>query len=244
MPPDSLKGRKDILVLICSAQLNVQKAVSEQLENFGISYLTVDEYVFTKRIDEILKCVELLDDESAEIYAEIIESRLVGYYPLSKFISREQYFILPKFRTVSEKEVFVDCGAFVGDSIERYISTHDGTFGKIFAFEPDAISYLALSARVERLNREWALSADKIQLVNAGVGRKTIEGVIEKHLGLSSIISENNNLTGDSIKIYALDDFFVEQKITFLKADIESFEIDMLRGAENIIRRDVPRGCW
>ncbi len=242
MPPDSLKGRKDILVLICSAQLNVQKAVSEQLENLGISYLTVDEYVFTKRIDEILKCVELLDDEeSAKIYAEIIESRLAGYYPLSEFISRDQYFILPKFRTVSEKEVFVDCGAFVGDSIERYIFTHDGTFGKIFAFEPDIVNYRSLAARVERLNKEWALSADKIQLINAGVGLKTTEGIIQNHNGLGTNISEDKSLTGDSIKIYALDDFFQNQRIDFLKADIESFEMDMFQGAEKIIRRDVPK---
>ena len=241
MAPDSLNGRDDVLVLICSVQLNVFREVSAQLKNLGLSYLTVDEYVFAKRQDEILKCVELLDDESAETYTEIIECRLFGRLPTEKFISGEPYFILPEFHKLYEKEVFVDCGACVGDTIEQYLFLHGGTFGKIFAFEPDVVNYDAMKFRVERLNKEWALTADKIQLVNAGVGRTTTEGVIQNHDGLGTHIFEDTNLSGDAIKIYALDDFFPNQRIHFLKADIESFELDMLRGAEKIIRRDLPK---
>lgn len=223
-------------------QLVVRNAVSRQLKNLGVDFLYVDEYVFAKRTEEILKCLELLEDEeSTETYAEIIECRLTGRLPSAKFINREQYFALPEFFMVKEKETFADCGAFVGDSVEKYIFSHDGTFGKIFAFEPDAVNFRAMKARVERLNREWALPAEKIQLVNAGVGRKTTVGMIEEHNRLGSIISEGKNSAGDSIKIFALDDFFAEQKINFLKADIESFEFEMLQGAEKIIRRDLPK---
>lgn len=237
-----MQGREDVLVLICSAQAAVQDAVSKQLENLRISYLTVDEYVFSKRSDEILKCVELLEDEkSAEVYAEIIESRLMGRSPSNKILNRNQYFALTDFCTFSEKEIFVDCGAFVGDTIEEYLFSHEGTFGKIIAFEPDAVNFGALKARVERLNKEWALTADKIQLVNAGVGTMTTEGILPKHAGLGSRISEKRDADGDPIKIYALDDFFTEQRVDFLKADIESFELDMLRGAEKVIRRDLPK---
>lgn len=208
----------------------------------GLSFLTVDEYVFAKRADEILKCVELLDDEeSAETYAELIECRLFGRNPSEKFISENQYFVLPEFAERAEKEIFVDCGAFVGDSVEKYILTHDGTFEKIFAFEPDNKNFNALHARFERLKNEWAFSEDKIQIVNAGVGIKTTEGFIENSGGLGARISEQKNFNVDSVKVYALDDFFTSQKINFLKADIESFEFDMLRGAEKIIRRDLPK---
>lgn len=236
-----MQGRDDVLVLICSAQLNVQSEISEQLKNLGLSCLTVDEYVFAKRADEILKCVELLDDESAETYTEIIECRLIGRLPTENFISGDVYFKLPMFRIMTEREVFVDCGAFVGDTVEQYLFSHGGMFGKIFAFEPDSINYRAITTRVDRLNREWALTSDKIQLVNAGVGLKTTEGVIQNHNGLGTNISEDKNLEGDVIKIYALDDFFQNQRIDFLKADIESFELDMLKGAEKIIRRDLPK---
>ena len=240
--PSILQGRKDILVLICSAQINVRKAVASQLKQLGLSFLTVDEYVFSKRTAEILKCVELIEDEeSVEIYCEIIASRLMGNYPTENFIYHDQYFALPKFFEVAEKEVFVDCGAFVGDSVEKYIWAHDGTFGKIFAFEPDIINFRAMQYRIERLNKEWAFSEDKICAVNAGVGVRTAESFIEGHNGTGTRISEKTDSTNDSIKIYALDDFFANQKIDFLKADIESFEMDMLQGAEKIIRRDLPK---
>ena len=244
LPPDSLSGRKDILVLICSAQLEVQKAASRQLENLGLDFLTIEEYIFAKRKDKILKCVELLEDEKdKEIYTEIVESRITYRLPKSNFISRDQYFILPEFRAVSKKEVFVDCGAFVGDSVEKYIFAHDGTFGKIIAFEPDIINYRAMQVHIERLNREWALPEDKIQIVNAGVGSKTTTGILTQQARTSSAISEmykKENL--DSVvKIYSLDDFFADQRIDFLKADIESFELEMLQGAEKIIRRDLPK---
>ena len=208
----------------------------------SLSFLTIDEYVFAKRSEEILKCLEILEDEeSVNTYAEIVKCRLIGRLPSRKFVNQDLYFTLPEFSTFNEREVFVDCGAFVGDSLEKYIWTHDGTFGKIFAFEPDIKNFRAMQYRIERFNQEWSFDEDKIFAVNAGVGLKSTEVFIEKHSGLGTKISEENNSECDSIKIYALDDYFNSQNINFLKADIESFETDMLKGAEKIIRRDLPK---
>jgi hypothetical protein len=44
----------------------------------------------------------------------------------------------------------------------------------------------------------------------------------------------------EEIMVYALDDYFKEQRISFIKADIESYELDMLHGAEAVIKRDKP----
>ena len=243
--PDILKGRKDVLVLICSWQAKFIKEITAQLQNLGLTFLDLNEYIFAKRSAEILRCLELLEDEkSAQIYTEIIECWLLRIpNPAKEFISGEQYFALPEFVEVPiiEKEVFVDCGAFVGDTVEKYIWSHGGLFEKIFAFEPDIVNYRALEKRIEHLNSVWALPEGKIQAINAGVGRKTTSGIIQAHERMSSRISENTDLTGDSIKIYAIDNYFSSQKIGFLKADIESFEFDMLRGAEKVIRRDLPK---
>ena len=228
--------------MICSAQIPVQHQVKKQLQNLGLDSLNVDEYVFAKHADEIIKCAEsLYDDESVKVYSEIIESRFMFSPPSPEIFSHNIYLALPEFHQLEAKEVFVDCGAFVGDTVEQYIFTHCGKFGKIFAFEPDIVNCNAMRARIERLNKEWALSDDKIELVNAGVGIKTSIGVMENQDGLGSRISTNSELSEETIKIYALDEFFKDQKIDFLKADIESFELDMLRGAENIIRRDLPK---
>lgn len=223
--------------------MDTQKAIAAELENLGLAHLTLGEYVFTKKINEVLKCVELFeDDESAEVYTEIIESYVAGWFPSSKkFVRGEQYFILPEFLGEMQKEVFVDCGAYVGDTIEKYISVRAGMFGNIFAFEPDNINYRAMQYRLERLNREWALSPDKIKIVEAGVGSKTTAGMLNNQIRNGSTVSEKVDSTVDGIKIYALDDFFADQRIDFLKADIEGSEWNMLHGAEKVIRRDLPK---
>ena len=41
LSPLSIQGRKDVLVLICSAQVNVQRAVSSQLKQLGLNFLTM-----------------------------------------------------------------------------------------------------------------------------------------------------------------------------------------------------------
>ena len=214
-----------------------QKEIAAELENLGLAHLTIYEYVFGKRMDEVLKCVELLeDDESVEVYTELIEAYVNCRYPSEKIRSHHQYFALPDFYEMCTKDVFVDCGGFVGDTIEEYIFVHHG-FGKIISFEPNISYYQAMQSRIERLNKEWALSPDKIQIVNAGVGNKTSAGTFINDY----TISQQTNSSDDGIKIYALDDFFADQRIDFLKADIESFEWNMLHGAEKVIRRDLPK---
>ncbi len=245
MPPNTLKGRKDALVLVSAVRGNIQKEISKQLENLGLANLTIYEYFFAKRMNEVLRCVEILEDDgSAEVYTEVIESYLNGHYPSKKFISDNQYFVLPEFKVLSGEEVFIDCGAYVGDTIEKYIFSHEGVFKKIFAFEPDSVNYQAMEERVKRLNKEWALTPDKIQLVKAGIGSKTTSGeklTRDANTRSAFYISEDTNSTDDGIKIYALDNFFADQRIDFLKADIEGSEWDMLHGAEKVIRRDLPK---
>ena len=44
----------------------------------------------------------------------------------------------------------------------------------------------------------------------------------------------------EQVEIVSLDEYFKESHIDFLKADIESYEMDMLCGAEKLIRRCHP----
>ncbi|MDR3131046.1 MAG: hypothetical protein LBU18_05815 [Treponema sp.] len=44
----------------------------------------------------------------------------------------------------------------------------------------------------------------------------------------------------EETSLFALDDYFAEQKVSFIKADIESYELDMLWGAKSILKRDKP----
>lgn len=133
----------------------------------------------------------------------------------------------------------------MGDTIEQYLSVKSGVFGKIYAFEPDEINSNALKHRVERLKKEWAIRDDRIVIARSGVGDKTTklqmrttQNSIDR-LGTGFLMGSENMDNG--VDIFAIDDYFSEQNISFLKADIESFEESMIRGGVKVIRRNKPQ---
>ena len=243
--PSDVVDRENALVLICSPQPKVNAVVSKQLNDLGLKNLNVYGYFFALHSPEILDCADQLDDdESASVYSTMIGFHLkpeTDLWAAMLPFTPDGYFALPPFEDMLTDEVFVDCGAYVGDTVETYLFKRTGMFGKIFAFEPDSRNFKALSARSRRLIEEWALDDGRINIVNAGVGRKTETLFVHRadsNLGHSL---SNSADAGDTVNVVALDDYFLDQRISFLKADIESYELDMLKGAEKIIRRDRPK---
>ena len=55
------------------------------------------------------------------------------------------------------REVYVDCGAYDGDTIRDFLSRQRDAFERIVAFEPDPRNYLKLQAQVDALpDHLWA----------------------------------------------------------------------------------------
>lgn len=168
---EELKAEKDIYVLICTPQPKVICAISEQLDNLQIPNINIDSAIFKLHVEELMKCYDaLIDEESRNIYAQLVLCRMAGAYPDDLPVDRTPYFTLNRFWNCKIDEVFVDCGAFVGDVMEHYIWNKGGMFGKIIAFEPDKDNYHALYERVNRLKREWHLGDEHIKLLFGGVG--------------------------------------------------------------------------
>ena len=192
---------------------------------------------------------ELFDEElSREIFTEVLNVRfklkpLSALYP---YFDANQYFALPEMNTIFKEGVFVDCGAFVGDTVERYVDVCKGIFGKIYAFEPNRPQQEAFMIRRKRLMAEWAMSEDKIQLMPYGVGSKRSravmidgdvrEGLIAKRIDPKTLGSDSEN----AVEKVTLDEVLKDENVCLIKSDIEGFEMDMLRGAEQIIRAKKP----
>ncbi len=248
---------KPVLVLICSAQITVCRQIRLQLQKYNIDHTTVDAVVFEKNADKIKKVYNSLDDDlSKDVYGQLIQSRINNIPIIESLVSNDQYFLLPPFIERSQNEVFVDLGAYVGDTVEQYINKKSGVFGGIYAFEPDVVNFSALKHRAARLKNEWAFSDEKLTLVNGGVGSKSERGYLsasnsvldsvtdtEKTINsarLGAKIVTDKDEGSEEVILYSLDDYFKERCVNFIKADIESYELDMLHGAESIIKRDKP----
>ncbi len=221
-------------------------------EEFGgvvqlFSVMKIFYEVFKPSYREVYDLLE--DDLSKEIFTEVLNVRFKIKSPkvLITYFDSNQYFTLPEMNMFEGDGVFVDCGAFVGDTVEKFINNCQSVFGKIYAFEPAQRQFNAFNVRRKRLIEEWALDESKIQLINAGVGSKNHEGtMVQGWLDDNNIgrrVSYDKKITNDStdkIKILALDDVLKNEKVDFIKSDVEGSEMEMLRGAQNIIITQKP----
>lgn len=244
--PEQLRQYQDICVLICSPQEIVVSTVGHQLDIMGIKWYRIDEAVFKLYRAEVLMCYDLLDDQlSKDTYAHIIDCRMKDNMPEDSYISENQYFSLRQFRSYGqEKETFIDCGAFTGDTIEQYIWKKYAAFNKIIAFEPDVSNFHAMECRVDRLEREWNLAKEKIELYCCGVGKESSSISMMQNGNMGSALGEFFDAMGNSesitdVKVIALDDF-LKEPYSFLKADIEGYEYNMIEGAQNGIKKYKP----
>jgi len=237
---------KGFQILLCCMSSHVRNTILRSLRESpieGAEVCTLDEYFFCKHSSEILSVYDRLEDNlSKATYANILLARMGKAPQNQNFVCRNQYFGITEFTVPYPDEVFLDCGAYVGDTIERYLAEKEGTFQKIYAFEPNNANWGALVARTQRLKREWAIAEDKLKLIKAGVGEKSYwTGNHSSEQAGSSYNLWGSEAGEGDVRICSLDEAFAEERISFLKADIEGFEWRMLTGAERVIRRDRPR---
>jgi FkbM family methyltransferase len=156
----------------------------------------------------------------------------------------EQYFCLAEFVS-GYNEHFVDVGAYVGDIIETFIWKKLGSFDKIYAFEPMEKQYKAMVIRTKRLINEWGIDDGKIVLEKAGISdvmQKQFISIDKNRVNGSVFFDDDcETQNREEISIYTLDNYFKDKKVTFIKADIEGYEMKMLKGAENVIKKYKPK---
>jgi len=130
-----------------------------------------------------------------------------------------------------ENEVFVDLGAFNGDSIKDYINTY-GAYKKIYGYEITPTIYKELCNNISIYKH--------VECRNKAVGEsRGIIYVKDKQGGGASAnkIDEKGDIP---IQMVSLDED-IQEKITFLKMDIEGAEQGALRGAKGHISNSKPK---
>jgi FkbM family methyltransferase len=171
------------------------------------------------------------DEESRQLYRAVLswfvtlDSESVPR-PLP---TSETYF--PGVLRLRSDEVFVDCGAFDGDSVLNYADASQGRYRCIIAAEPDPLSFQKLTARVGRFER--------IVLINAAVGAErgsmsfVATGTPASHG--ASAGAEGLSIQGKAVDVdvVRLDD--LNPRPTYVKMDIEGFEREALAGARDLL---------
>lgn len=133
----------------------------------------------------------------------------------------------------NRNEVFVNAGAFQGETDADFVRWTNGSYKKIFAFEP-------ITSNVEICKRYYAENGIKnVDIFCKGTWSETGQISFAEGVSQGQITVDGAN-TIETIKIDdALADY--DGKITFIKMDIEGAELEALRGTKELIRKNKPR---
>lgn len=137
--------------------------------------------------------------------------------------------------TLKPGDCFVDVGANIG-YLSLVAAAAVTNTGEVHAFEPVASTF-------KLLDRNKALNNfDQLFTYGFALGNSTENVTIypeEENRGGASII-EKRSSNGQDIQVKRLDDLVLSKKINMLKVDVEGFEWEVLKGAEQTIKKDLP----
>lgn len=175
---------------------------------------------------------ELADYRSKKVLYGILHFWLTLDYDAKNSIKENNFADYYDFDLIrcDENEVFVDLGAFTGDSALSYIENY-GVYKRIYCYEITPSSFEAMQQRLG--------DYDNIVLRNVGVGSE--KGTM--HIQSVSPDTSSNKIseeTGTPVEIVRLDDDITEP-ITFIKMDIEGSEYSALEGARGHIAKEKPK---
>lgn len=242
-------GNNDCIIIAANFNYGIHK----QLERANIGYMYLDpvavwaydqdnpEYARTeinKHKDEIQDVFALLmDPYSKQVYYNVLLHRAVhDMHLIWSIYDEHQYFGNGVVKTVAGN--FVDCGAYQGDTLLQFMNQVGKNKYKYFAFEADKNNF-------EKLIELYKTNHWNVQAYNLGVwdGEDCIcfENDAISDAGVGGKLVKDADDSTIMIKTNSLDQVLGDEKIDFIKMDIEGAEIKALEGAKSIIQRNVPQ---
>jgi FkbM family methyltransferase len=177
--------------------------------------------------EQYVRLAEMLADEQSRATLNAIIAYRLTLNPL--YLRDVVDWNLYGALSFGDDEVYVDCGTYNGDSIQLFSERVKGKYKKAYGFEPDKETFKVLSARFGNNSR--------VELVNAGVYSRS------GALGFIADSSRAAKIDPDSrvkIDVVCLDDR-IQEKVTFIKMNIEGAEIEALKGGRSLIGRYAPK---
>ncbi|NLL63525.1 MAG: FkbM family methyltransferase [Ruminococcaceae bacterium] len=240
---DIEKKYEDFIVVIAFATfrldyINRIKKIASKYEVLVPSVSVIgDDYFSLEIAKENKALIEkayflLADDESKYVFENLISFRITGKpeYLFNAESSREDVF--KDIIKLSDNETYVDLGAYRGDTVEEFLLTVKGLYKKIFALEPDNKNYQKLCENVGTLDNvecfNMASWSHKTNLEFSGGG------------GRNSTLFDVTNKK-DIVVAIDVDSILKDEKVTYIKMDVEGAETETLDGLQKTLKIFKPK---
>lgn len=189
-----------------------------------------------ENLDKITQVYEMLyDEQSKDTFLNVLMYRLTMNSDYIKHVrsSESQYFI-DSFCGMQQNTVYVDCGAYTGDTFIDYCRYNKAPRAA-YLFEPDKMNLQKLIDSIKPYEKET-----KIHIIEKGVYNRTGALFFSGGHGEASRILEEPAENSFQIDVVSIDDA-IKEDIDFIKMDIEGSEKAAIVGAKQHIEATYPK---
>lgn len=235
----------DFIILVCfgsqlSEVMDRIYAISEKHELYAPNVPVVGDGLFTlsyakEHYDEIKAAYELMaDEQSKKVFENIIRYKLSGDISLLRECEtprEEMYDLL----MIGAEEIYVDLGAYNGDTLVEFLNETSMNFRKLYAMEPDHKNYQKLKRRL------YMIGSELLEAYNCGAWDSETTMLFSLKAGRSSKVTEVTPKRGREVKMMSVDHMLQGGEATFIKYDVEGSEEKALNGTKQTIVKFRPK---
>ena len=224
----------DMIVLLCFGShlpeviCNIKRINSEQ-ELYAPDLPIAGEGLF--KYDPQIEWVRglLADEKSCEVLDKVVQYKLDG--KIDNLIACESsdydnWGIL----NINDHEVFLDLGAYNGDTVAQFRTLSRDKYKGIVAVEPEARNFRKLT--------ENCLGLENVKLLNCAVGDKKGEALFTKNTGRGGAVGKGKTY---SVPIDSVDNILEGNPVSIIKMDLEGYEQKAILGATKTIKKYKPK---
>lgn len=182
-----------------------------------------------KNEESLMKAYALFDEKSKRIFASCVDFMFGGELSTLKSITTDKDEAFGGFFKPRKNEDFLDLGAYRGDTVDELLKYSGGFYSSITALEPDERTFKKLKEHLDGM--------DNVYLYQKAVSDYDGTVLFQSAAGRQSAIGKN----GKETECVRVDTLSKTQRFTYIKADVEGGESEMLRGASETLKRDKPR---
>lgn len=215
-------------------------SIARKHELYAPNVPVVGEGLFTldyarEHYDELKSAYNLMaDEQSKKVFESVIRYKLSGDISLLREAEtpREEMFDL---LNVGSEEIYVDLGAYNGDTLVEFLNETKMKFRKLYAMEPDHKNYHKLKRRL------YMIGSALLEAYNCGAWDTETSMQFSLRAGRSSKVSAGRTALTREVRMMSVDHMLQGGEATLIKYDVEGSEERALNGTKATIARYRPK---